>query len=381
MAQGKKVLRCIRCGTALQTKNPKERGYISPEILNSSNGITAVYCNDCYQAVATINQRAESSHDDAEIVSYFNTLPKKETFIIYVVDSFAFSGLLEPEVVQMIKGRDFAVVGTKKTLFGSSFDKKKAEEFVLDAFKQYNLVPKEIFFVGKNDKSMQKAIDFFKENVESGDYKERDVFLIGNKNSGKSTLVSAFLKSYSNNSNENVHITWLNKNLKATIIPLIANKKLYEIPDLSINASVLSKVEKNVSNIIIPKDSVDSHSTALRGGDAVQIGSIAGLEVTKGDLTMYKFYSARGVETKKVSSSKFDEAFKNNMNTKDVRPVSNNFITLLDFDVFEFKFKKDGKYHEIAYEGLGFFIFKGVGQVVRVCAPKGVFVSDNVGRI
>ncbi|MCQ2087228.1 MAG: hypothetical protein MJZ37_04050 [Bacilli bacterium] len=381
MAQGKKVLRCIRCGTALQSTKPNEKGYISPEILSAQGEITAVYCNDCYQAIQTINQRAESSHDDEAIVSYFNTLPKKETFIIYVIDSFTFSGLIDPEIVRMLKGRDFAVVGTKKTLFGSSFKQEVMEEFIKKVFEQYHLTPKEIFFVGKNDKSMDKAIKFFNENVATGDYRERDVFLIGNKNSGKSTLISAYLKSYSNQSNENVHIIWLNKNLKATIIPLINNKRLYELPDLSINSSILSKVEKNVSNIITPKDSITYHTNTLKTGDAVQIGSVAGLEIVKGELTNYRFYCASGVETKRVSAKKFDESFKNNMNTKDVRPVSNNFITLLDFDVFEFKFKKDGKVHEIAFEGLGFFLFKGLGQVIRICAPKGVFVSDNLGRI
>lgn len=381
MGQGKKVLRCIRCGTALQSTKPNEKGYISPEILSSQGEITAVYCNDCYQAIQTINQRVEFSHDDEAIISYFNTLPKSETFIIYVIDSFAFSGLIDPEIVKLLKGRDFTVIGTKKALFGSSFNEKKMEEFVLKAFESYHLIPKKVLFVGKKDKSMAKVINFFNENVASGVFKERDIFLIGNKSSGKSTLISSYLKTYSNQSNENVHIIWLNKNLKATIIPLIRNKRLYELPDLSINTSILSKVEKNVANIITPKESVTYHTIALKGGDAIHIGSVAGLELVKGELTTYKFYCASGVETKKVSSKKFDESFKNNMNTKDVRPVSNNFISLLDFDVFEFKIKKDGKYHEIAFEGLGFFVFKGLGQIIRVCAPKGVFVSDNIGRI
>ena len=72
MGQGKKVLRCIRCGTALQSTKPSEKGYISPEILSSQGEITAVYCNDCYQAIQTINQRVEFSHDDEAIISYFN---------------------------------------------------------------------------------------------------------------------------------------------------------------------------------------------------------------------------------------------------------------------------------------------------------------------
>ena len=102
------------------------------------------------------------------------------------------------------------------------------------------------------------------------------------------TLITAFLKKFSNQSNENISVDWLNKNLKATIIPLPDGNKFYELPDLSNNNSVISKVEKTVQNLLIPKDNLDTHSGSLKGGDAVQIGSIAGFEVTSGDSTYYK---------------------------------------------------------------------------------------------
>ena len=144
---------------------------------------------------------------------------------------------------------------------------------------------------------------------------------------------------------------------------------------------LVSKVEKPVLNFLLPKGTITSHGGTLKGGESVYVGSIAGFEVTSGESTYYKYWCASGVETKKVAAAKFNDSFKNNMITKLVRPVSNNFISMLDFEVFEFNFEKDGIYHEIAAEGLGFFVFKGVGQTIRVCVPKGVYVGTNLGRI
>ena len=283
----------------------------------------------------------------------------------------------------MMKGKDVAVVGTKTKLFGSSFNVNKMKAFIYHAFEEKGIKPLNVYLVDKNDKSIDGVIDSFKRHFldEGGDLKGRDAFMVGRKNSGKTTLITAFLKKFSNQSNENISVEWLNKNLKATIVPLPDGNKFYELPDLSNNNSVISKVEKAVQNLLIPKESLDTHSGSLKGGEAVQIGSIAGFEVTSGESTYYKYYCSRFVEAKKISAAKFNDSFKNNMINKLVRPVSSNFISMLDFEVFEFVFDKDGIYHEIAAEGLGFIVFKGVGQTIRVCVPKGVSVSDNLGRM
>lgn len=382
MGQGKKVLRCIRCGCALQTSDPNAKGYVNSEILENQNAVsTAVYCEECYNAVISINARVQSSHDDEEVVKYFNKLPKNNMIVLYVVDLFSFSGVIDESVAKMAKNKDIVVIGTKRNLFGNSFNEKKMEACISGVLAEYGVKPLKIVTVGKDAKSIDKAIDLFKEYFIDGEYKGRDIFMVGRKSSGKTTLISAFLKKYSNQSNENIRVEWLNKNLKATIIPLSDGKKFYELPDLSNNNSIVSKVEKPILNYIVPKGTITSHGGLLKGGDSVFIGSIGGFEITSGESTNYKYWCSSGVETKKVAAAKFNDAFKNNMITKLVRPVSNNFISMLDFEVFEFKFEKDNIYHEIAAEGIGFVVFKGVGQTIRVCVPKGVYVGDNLGRV
>ena len=117
MGQGRKVLRCIRCGEALQSTNPKAKGYISPEFLNEQNEITAIYCDECYNAISLINARVQSTHDDQAVVNYFKKLRKDRTVILYVMDLFSFSGLIDDDFVAFAKGKDVVIIGTKKKLF------------------------------------------------------------------------------------------------------------------------------------------------------------------------------------------------------------------------------------------------------------------------
>ena len=162
MGQGRKVLRCIRCGEALQTTNPKAKGYISPDFLNEQNEITAIYCDECYNAISLINARVQSSHDDQAVINYFKKLKKDKTVIFYVIDLFTFSGNLDEDSVAMMKGKDVAVVGTKTKLFGNSFNANKMKAFVFHAFEEKGIKPLNVYLVDKNDKSIDGVIDSFK---------------------------------------------------------------------------------------------------------------------------------------------------------------------------------------------------------------------------
>ena len=116
-------------------------------------------------------------------------------------------------------------------------------------------------------------------------------------------------------------------------------------------------------------------------GDALMVGSLAAFEVVKGKTTSYRFYAAEGVETRKVSSKKLDDAIKENNIRRSVRPVSERLVNFHDYDMFEYAMENDKKWHDIAIEGLGWLSFIALGQIIRVRLPKDVALKESLAKI
>ena len=116
-------------------------------------------------------------------------------------------------------------------------------------------------------------------------------------------------------------------------------------------------------------------------GDAIMVGSIAAFEMIKGKQTNYRFYSAEGVETRKVSYKKLDDYIKENNIRRSVRPVSERLVSFHDYDMFEYAMENDKKWHDIAIEGLGWLSFIAQGQIIRVRLPKGVSIVECLAKI
>ena len=116
-------------------------------------------------------------------------------------------------------------------------------------------------------------------------------------------------------------------------------------------------------------------------GDALMVGSLAAFEMIKGKATAFKFFAAEGVETKKVSIKKLDDAIKENNIRRSVRPVSERLISFHDYDMFEFAMENDKKWHDISIEGLGWLSFVSQGQIIRVRLPKGVALKESLAKV
>ena len=140
-------------------------------------------------------------------------------------------------------------------------------------------------------------------------------------------------------------------------------------------------IEKQIQQFIVPKKQIKVSPRILASNDAVLVGSLAGLMVVNGKPTTYKFFSAEGVETKKVPIKQFDRTLDENLEKRFLRPVSDRYVTFSDFDIFEYEMEDDGILHDISIEGLGWFSFEGRGQVVRVLLPKGAALKESLSKI
>lgn len=379
MAKVRRVIRCYHCGVILQSDDPKKKGYIPADLLEEKRIKEQVlYCQNCFDTMKDINNGELNQNVDDQILKILDDAKASDALIVYVIDLFSFNGTFKKAIIEKIKKLPIYVLATKRDLFPKNIKDEVFQSFIEDRFKEVGITPKSIRLVSsKEDGSYKELVDRLLE-VRNG----HDVYLIGDYTSGKTTIINRCLKHYENKTRRTIRVSeYPGTQTKVLQIPLSNSTFVFELPGLALDSSVVGKVERDVQKIIIPKKQVKIVNTSLKAEESLVVGGLAAFSLTKGETTAIKFYSAEGVESRKVAYSKVDAYLNENYNKRMLRPVSDKFVSFYDYDIFEYTMEKDDKQHDIAIEGLGWISFKGRGQTIQILLPKGCALKETLSKI
>ncbi len=379
MGKVRRVMRCYNCGTVLQSKNKKDKGYIEAEFLDNHNGGNQVlYCQKCYDILKGVNTGALEQNIDKATTKILDDAVATDAMIIWAVDLFTFNGSLIPEVAKKLNSLKVAVIGTHRDLFSSLIKDETLAQYLKERFEEFGITPDSITILGNDDSVDIKALmDKFDK-----DRQAHDIYLIGSKSSGKTVLINKMLKHYVNKTKWPIKTeNYRGTNVKVLSIPLSRSSFVYELPGFSLATSVVGKVEKDVQKLIIPRRKIETHYRTLAKGDALAVGSLAYFELYNGKPTAIKFYCAEGVEIKKLNADKVNDFLEENNRKRSLRPVSERITSFRDYDFFEYTMENDGQIHDISIEGLGWISFQAKGQVIRVMFPKGAALKESLGKL
>lgn len=379
MGKVSRVLRCYNCGAVLQSKKKNEKGYLPDELFAAYEGDGRVlYCQRCFDIMKGINTGALEQNIDKATAKILDDAVATDAYIVWVVDLFTFNGTLNPDIVAKIKKLKVAVIGTHRDLFSSLIKDETLTRFIDERYQEVGVKPDSITILGnEDDVDIKGLMDKFNKARQA-----HDVYIIGSKSSGKTSLINRLLKYYVNKTKWPIKTeNYRGTNVKVMSIPLSNSSFIYELPGFSLSTSVVGKVEKEVQKIIVPRRRIETHYRTLMKGDALAIGSLAYFEFCVGKPTAVKFYCAEGVEIKKIAASKVDDFLEENNRKRLLRPVSDRINNFRDYDLFEYQMENDGQIHDISVQGLGWLSFPAKGQVIRVMFPKGSALKESLGKL
>ena len=378
MGKQSRVLRCYHCGAILQCENENEKGYIIPESLHRATPIQIIYCDRCFETMKAFNNSELEQKVDQEVLKILDDAFATDALIIWVVDLFSFNGTLNSEIAKKVKKLNVIVVGNKRDLFPLNVKDESLVEYLNTTFNAYGIKPKSVRLLGATNKIDSKELIDSVNTARKG----HDVYMIGNSTSGKTSIINRAMKGFENKTSRQIKtITYPGTSVNVLEIPLSRSSFFYELPGISQTTSATGKLEKDVVRQIVPKKAVKLITRTMSAGDALMVGSLAAFEIIKGKTTNYRFYSAEGVETRKVQSKKLDDYINENNIRRFARPVSERLVSFLDYDMFEYAMENDKKWHDIAIEGLGWLSFVALGQIIRVRLPKDVAIKESLAKI
>ena len=377
MAELNKLQRCYHCGALLQTEDPSKEGYISPDIIEKyPEGL--LLCNNCYKTEKFSNNPQEATFDE-DYTTILKEIHAKKSLVVYVVDLFSFEGSFINKIIELLDGVDVLVVANKRDLLPPDVNDDELKEYVAHRLRvaKFKVVDTVITSTsnGYNLNEMFNLITKYSN--------ERDVYFVGASTSGKSALISEFLKQYLNNTSKMiVTYTFDKTHLRGIRIPITNKTYIYETPGTSIDNSILSKVERPVFNAITPKKTVEAKKMSLTKDTCLLFGSLACIEMLSKEKTQTYVYTSNKVEVKAHKSIVGDNSkyIANVFSKGSLKPASEKIKSIKDFDVYEFQITEEGG-RDIGILGLGWINFNGNKQSFRVYVPKGVYVYTTRSKI
>ncbi|MCD8195376.1 MAG: hypothetical protein LUD22_03690 [Coprobacillus sp.] len=382
MAKIKRLLRCHRCGMVLQSEDPTKDGYIPASVIErEAEAPHVLYCQKCFDQMKVVNESALDLSVDEDVLKILDDAVATDARIIWVINLFTFSGILPQPVVEKVKKLKVAVVGTKADLFPTKDNETTInhfKEYLESVFAEVGISPVAIRIVGKNDSYESGDFVRFANRIREG----HDLYMVGAIGSGKTVLMNRALVGFENKSQWKItREIYPGTDDRVLSIPLSNSSFIYELPGLSLKFSVLSKVEKEVQNLITPKKAVKITTRKINKGNVLALGSLASFELRDGEATTFKIYTAEGVENKEIAEPKFNAFLQENRIKRSLRPVSEYLKDFSDYDLFEYTMDNDGTYRDIAIEGLGWVSLIAKGQTIRVLVPHNCGVKETKARI
>ena len=283
--------KCIGCGAIFQTKDKVKEGFIEEE-----NIANAIICKRCFR----IKNYGDYQIINKEKKSYeeiFDNIKNKKDLVLFLCDILTLdSSLLK---LNDFKGPVILVI-TKKDLLPKSVKEYKLLDYIKA---NYKLNIKSIIFVcstkNYNLDNLFELINKYKNS--------NNVYLVGNTNAGKSTLINALIKSYS--SCDSFITTSM---LPATTLDIIKikindNLTLIDTPGLVSENNFLTDESPFVVKKVSPQKEIKPRTYQMKPCESILIGEYTRIDYLSDKKNSFTIYLSNSVEVKRIKLNTNDK--------------------------------------------------------------------------
>ena len=334
------IKKCVGCGSILQYEDKNKEGYISKENYDDNK-----ICQRCFR-IKNYGDYTIVNKDPISYEKLFNSIKNKNDLVLFLCDIFTLDDSLL--YLNDFKGKVILVI-TKKDLLPKSVKEIKLLNYIKNNYKINALG---IIFVSSNK---NYNIDLLMNTINK--YKtSNNVYLVGNTNAGKSSLINAIIKSQKK---ENISIT--TSSLPATTLDEIKidindNLTLIDTPGLIGDDNYLTNLDAKDVKIVSPKVEIKPRTYQMKPNQSLLIGDYARIDYLSNDKNSFTLYLSNEIKVNRI-----------NLNT-------NDYLRNLNKTNFNLDNNKD-----IVINGLLFCKITGKASVdIYVKENVKVFERDNL---
>lgn len=240
-------------------------------------------CNRCFR-LKHYGEYHVTNKDNDDYLKIINNIDSND-LVIYV------TSLLNLTIMDLSKFNNIIVVLTKRDILPKSVKDNKIIDYVK---KHYNFKNIEVISSIKN-----YNLDNLISKIEK--YNKKKVYLIGNTNSGKSTLLNKLIENYSE-SDIDITTSMYPSTTLDTIEVKINDIEFIDTPGIIDNGSVINYIDSKMLKKITPKKEVKPRTYQIKGKGSLVIEDLVRIDYETNDNSM-TIYIANSVNIIRVGEA------------------------------------------------------------------------------
>ena len=304
---------CKGCGAKLQDNNALIEGY--------TTDLTNDFCRRCFR-LKNYGEYQVVTKSNEEYMEIIRSISSKHALVLLVVDLISMPSNIHNIIDYLGNNRVILVLNKKDMLPLSTTDKKildyMNEEYedlfidkiVISAHKNYNL------------DDLYKMIEKYRN--------DEDVYVVGNTNAGKSTLINKLIENYSIDSGDITISPLPSTTLDEIKIPF-KEFNLIDTPGLIDRHSIINYIPEEKIKKLSSHKEIKPRTYQIKKGGALILENFLRIDYIEGDKNSFTVFVSNDIDIKRINGKRH----------KDLTDLSRKEMTI--------------KYHEdIVINGLGF---------------------------
>lgn len=283
--------KCLGCGAVFQSGNPLSEGFIEEENYEKS-----IICKRCFR-IKNYGEYSIVNKAKEDYEKIFENIKNKKDLVLFLCDIFTLDDTLE--YLNGFKGPVILVI-TKKDLLPKSVKESKLLDYIK---KNYNLNAIGVIFVSSiknyNLDRLKNVILKYKTS--------NNVYLVGNTNAGKSTLINGIIKAYGKRDTLITTSSLPATTLEVMEIKIDDNLTLIDTPGLVTNDNYLTDLEPLEVKRISPKVEIKPRTYQMKPNQSLLVGDYARIDYLSNDKNSFTLYLSNEIKVERINLNTNDK--------------------------------------------------------------------------
>ncbi|WP_395318284.1 ribosome biogenesis GTPase YqeH [Fructilactobacillus frigidiflavus] len=356
-------LYCIGCGALIQDTDKEKVGYTPKSAIENGLETGELYCQRCFR-LRHYNEIQPVDVSDDEFLRLLSKIGDTNSLVVYVVDIFDVNGSIIPGIQRFVGNNPIMLVGNKVDLLPSSFKETKIKDWLRQMVNKAGIKPIDIELVSaKTNRSVDDLLEAIKKHQ-----KDRDVYVVGVTNVGKSTLINQIIHQASGQEQVITTSKFPGTTLDMIKIPLDDGHDLIDTPGVIHASQMAHYLSAKDLKYVSPQKRIKPKVYQLNEGQTLFLGALGRFDYVKGPKAGFTVYVDNNLMIHRTKTENADEFFDKHAGELLNPPIGKENVIPLQRHEFKVNDTAD-----LVIEGLG-WITVPKGSVVAGWAPKGVSV-------